>query len=144
MYLMVRNAVPILQCDEFAQADFYTVRMSALADAVAGPGMFGIHPAQRLSPTNFEQKATMKDTSVREDPILLRVGVSRQQIAGALDAPNETSDQDGVLQDVYEFNPDGSKFVKRRFTRETSRPVSSLAVSRRLSTRAGFTTPKSS
>lgn len=70
-------------------------------------------PAQRLSPTNFEQNATMKDTSVHEDPNLLRVGVSRRQIAAAFGVPNETSNQDGgVIQDVYEFNPDGSKFVK--------------------------------
>jgi hypothetical protein len=51
-------------------------------------------PAQRLSPTNFEQHATMKDTSVHEDPTLLRVGVSRQQIAAAFGAPNETSNQE--------------------------------------------------
>ena len=69
-------------------------------------------PAQRLSLTNFEQNATMKDTSVHEDPTLLRVGISRQQIAAAFGAPNEASNQDGVIQDVYEFNPDGSKFVK--------------------------------
>ena len=69
-------------------------------------------PAQRLSPTAFEQNATMKDTSVHEDPTLLRAGVSRSQIATAFGAPNKTSDQGGVVQDVYEFNPDGSKFVK--------------------------------
>lgn len=69
-------------------------------------------PAQRLSPTAFEQNATMKDTSVHEDPNLLRAGVSRDQIARAFGAPNETSNQGGQLQDVYEFNPDGSKFVK--------------------------------
>jgi len=69
-------------------------------------------PAQRLSPTNFEQNATMKNTSVHEDPTLLKVGVSRQQIAAAFGAPNETSSQEGMIQDVYEFNPDGSKFVK--------------------------------
>src|ERR1700723_4566349 len=69
-------------------------------------------PAQRLSPTAFEQNATMKDTSVHEDPTLLREGVPRTQIAGAFGAPNETSNQGGVVRDVYEFNPDGSKFVK--------------------------------
>jgi hypothetical protein len=69
-------------------------------------------PAQRLSPTAFEQNATMKDTSVHEDPALLRVGVARAQIAAAFGKPNETSNEDGKLQDVYEFNPDGSKFVK--------------------------------
>ena len=69
-------------------------------------------PAQRLSPTAFEQNATMKDTSVHEDPNLLRAGVSRSQIATAFGAPNETSNEGGQVQDVYEFNPDGSKFVK--------------------------------
>lgn len=69
-------------------------------------------PAQRLSPTAFEQNATMKDTSVHEDPSLMRVGATRDQIAAAFGKPNETSDQSGQVQDVYEFNPDGSKFVK--------------------------------
>src|SRR5258708_4652297 len=69
-------------------------------------------PAQRLSPTAFEQNATMKDTSVHEDPNLLRAGVSRSQIAATFGAPNETSNEGGQVQDVYEFNPDGSKFVK--------------------------------
>jgi hypothetical protein len=69
-------------------------------------------PAQRLSPTAFEQNATMKDTSVHEDPSLLRAGVSRDQIAGVFGKPNETSTAGGQIQDVYEFNPDGSKFVK--------------------------------
>jgi outer membrane protein assembly factor BamE (lipoprotein component of BamABCDE complex) len=69
-------------------------------------------PAQRLSPTAFEQNATMKDTSVHEDPSLMRVGATRDQIAAAFGTPNETSDQTGQVQDVYEFNPDGSKFVK--------------------------------
>ncbi len=69
-------------------------------------------PAQRLSPTAFEQNATMKDTSVHEDPNLLQAGIARDRIAAAFGPPNETSNQGGVIQDVYEFNPDGSKFVK--------------------------------
>src|SRR5260370_22103942 len=69
-------------------------------------------PAQRLSPTAFEQNATTKDTSVHEDPKLLRAGVSRDQISGAFGKPNETSTDGSQLEDVYEFNPDGSKFVK--------------------------------
>jgi outer membrane protein assembly factor BamE (lipoprotein component of BamABCDE complex) len=69
-------------------------------------------PAQRLSPTAFEQNATMKDTSVHEDPGMMRVGMTRDQIAANFGKPNETSNQGGPVQDVYEFNPDGSKFVK--------------------------------
>jgi hypothetical protein len=69
-------------------------------------------PAQRLSPTAFEQNASMKDTSVHEDANLLKVGVSRDQIVGAFGTPNETSNKGGYIQDLYEFNADGSKFVK--------------------------------
>ena len=54
----------------------------------------------------------MKDTSVHEDPNLLKVGVSREQITAAFGPPNEISNEGGQSQDVYEFNPDGSKFVK--------------------------------
>src|SRR5690242_13403318 len=69
-------------------------------------------PAQRLSPTAFEQNATMKDTSVHEDPNLLNVGVSRDKITAAFGTPNQIGNQGGQEYDVYEFNPDGSKFVK--------------------------------
>ncbi len=69
-------------------------------------------PAQRLSPTAFEQNATMKDTSVHEDPSLLKVGASRNKITAAYGTPNQIRNQGGQEQDVYEFNPDGSKFVK--------------------------------
>ena len=68
--------------------------------------------SQRLSPTAFEQNATMKDTSVHEDPNLLKVGVSRDKITAAFGTPNQITNQGGQEQDVYEFNPDGSKFVK--------------------------------
>src|SRR5258707_3209253 len=69
-------------------------------------------PAQRLSPTAFEQNATMKDSSVHEDPSLLKVGVSRDKIIAAFGTPNQISNEGGQEQDVYAFNPDGSKFVK--------------------------------
>jgi hypothetical protein len=69
-------------------------------------------PAQRLSPTAFEQNATMKDTSVHEDSNLLKVGVPRDRIIAAFGAPNQIINQGGQEEDVYEFNPDGSKFVK--------------------------------
>jgi hypothetical protein len=69
-------------------------------------------PAQRLSPTAFEQNATMKDSSVHEDPSLLKVGASRDKIIAAFGTPNQINNDGGQEQDVYEFNPDGSKFVK--------------------------------
>ncbi len=69
-------------------------------------------PAKRLSPTAFEQNVTMSDTSVREDPDLLKVGVSQEAIVAAFVAPNEINHQGSQEQDLYEFNPDGTKFVK--------------------------------
>ena len=103
------------------------------------------NPADRLSPTKFEQNATMKDASVHEDPSLMRVGVSRDQITNAFGEPNETSNQDGVVQDVYEFNPDGSKFVKPKvYARNIAELVSLPAASRRWCIRPGSTRPNSS
>ena len=61
-------------------------------------------PVQRLSPTAFEQNATMKDSSVHEDPSLLKVGVSRDKITAAFGTPNQINNQGGQEQDVYEFN----------------------------------------
>ena len=46
-------------------------------------------PTERLSPTAFEQNATMKDSSVHEDPSLLKVGVSRNKIIAAFATPNQ-------------------------------------------------------
>jgi hypothetical protein len=46
------------------------------------------NPADRVSPTRFEQNATMKDTSVHEDPSLMHIGASRDQIAAAFGPPN--------------------------------------------------------
>lgn len=54
----------------------------------------------------------MKDSSVHEDPSLLKVGVSRDKIIAAFGTPNQISNEGGQEQDVYAFNPDGSKFVK--------------------------------
>ena len=69
-------------------------------------------PAQRLSPTALEQNATMKGSSVHEDPSLLKVGVRRDKIIAAFGTPNQIKNRGGQEQDTYEFNPDGSKFVK--------------------------------
>ena len=81
-------------------------------------------PTQRLSPTAFEQNATMKDSSVHEDPSLLRIGVPRNKIIAAFGIPNQIAQQGGQEQEVYEFNPDGSKFVKpKTYTRNIAAGV---------------------
>ena len=68
-------------------------------------------PAQRLNPVAVEQNFTMRNGAIHEDPELLKVGVSRDRIAAAFGAPNETHNRNGQIEDIYEFNPDGSKFV---------------------------------
>jgi hypothetical protein len=68
-------------------------------------------PAQRLNPVAVEQNFTMRNDAIHEDPELLKVGVSRDRIAAAFGAPNETQNRNGQIEDTYEFNPDGSKFV---------------------------------
>ena len=100
-------ALPIV-----ALAGCLASRMQSMESKGTDSSSSRFDPAQRLSPTAFEQNATMKDTSVHEDPSLLKVGVSRDRITAAFGTPNQISNQGGQEQDVYEFNPDGSKFVK--------------------------------
>ncbi len=102
-------------------------------------------PAQRLSPTAFEQNATMKDTSVHEDPSLMRVGVTRDQIAAAFGKPNETSDQTGrgagrvrVQSRRFEIREAESLCAQYR-GRRVHRPISRPSCTRR-----GFMRPSSS
>src|SRR5215471_6537409 len=57
-------------------------------------------PGQRLSPTAFEQNATMKDTSVHEDPGLLKAGVPCSKLIAAFGTPNQIGSQGGQEEDV--------------------------------------------
>ena len=75
------------------------------------PGAPAITPSS-YTPTSLEQSVTLKDTSVHYDPSVLKVGVTRDQVAKAYGDPNSSRTTDaGVIEDVYAFNPDGSKFV---------------------------------
>jgi len=59
-----------------------------------------------------EQSFTLKDKSVHYNPDLLRAGVSRNEIKTAFGEPNSSRTTDsGLIEDVYAFNPDGTKFV---------------------------------
>jgi hypothetical protein len=95
-----------------ALTGWLTSRMQSMQSQGTGSFSSRFDPAQRLSPTAFEQNATMRDSSVHEDPRLLKVGVSRDKIIAAFGTPNQISNEGGQEQDVYEFNPDGSKFVE--------------------------------
>ena len=64
------------------------------------------------TPTAMLQSVTMKDSSVHYDPAVLKTGSSRSQIEAAFGEPNATRTTDsGQTEEVYAFNPDGTKFV---------------------------------
>jgi hypothetical protein len=64
------------------------------------------------TPTGIGQSFTMKDSSIHYNPAVLRVGASRAQVETAYGEPNATRTTDnGLTEDVYAFNPDGTKFV---------------------------------
>ena len=68
--------------------------------------------AKDYTPTGVLQSVTMKDTSVHYDPAVLKVGTPRSQVQTAFGDPNTSkTTSSGQLEDVYAFNPDGSKFV---------------------------------
>jgi hypothetical protein len=54
----------------------------------------------------------MKNSSIHYDPAVLKQGSSRAQLETAFGEPNATQTTDaGQTEDVYAFNPDGTKFV---------------------------------
>lgn len=58
------------------------------------------------------ESVTMKDTAVQYDPRVLAVDTPRERVHAAFGSPNAARTTDGgVIEDVYAFNPDGSKFV---------------------------------
>lgn len=70
----------------------------------------------RFQPTTpaagMTQSITLKDSSIHYDPPVLEGGMRREQVLAAFGDPNSSRTTDnGVIEDVYAFNPDGSKFV---------------------------------
>jgi hypothetical protein len=70
-----------------------------------------------VSPSNYSlsgmtQSVTMKDSSIHYDPSVLKPGKTRDQVQAIFGDPNASRTTDaGLIEDVYAFNPDGSKFV---------------------------------
>jgi hypothetical protein len=68
--------------------------------------------ATGYGPQSMIQSVTGKDTSVHYDPAVLKVGTPRTSVQAAFGAPNDTQvAANGLTEDVYAFNPDGSKYV---------------------------------
>lgn len=68
--------------------------------------------ATNYGPQSEIQSVTGKDTSVHYDPAVLKVGTPRTGVQKAFGDPNDTQvAKNGLTEDVYAFNPDGSKYV---------------------------------
>ncbi len=64
------------------------------------------------TPQGMQRSVTLKDTSVHYDPAVLAAGTSRSGVQDAFGDPNASgTNERGQLEDVYAFNPDGTKFV---------------------------------
>lgn len=59
-----------------------------------------------------EQSVTFKNESIHYNSDVLKVGAPQAQVEAAFGDPNASRTTDsGLVEDVYAFNPDGSKFV---------------------------------
>jgi hypothetical protein len=68
--------------------------------------------ATGYGPQSMIQSVTGKDTSVHYDPAVLKAGTPRTDVQKAFGDPNDTRvAANGLTEDVYAFNPDGSKYV---------------------------------
>jgi hypothetical protein len=68
--------------------------------------------ATNYGPSGMAQSVTLKDTSVHYDPAVLRVGTPRSRVQAAFGAANASeTTPTGQIEDVYAFNPDGTKFA---------------------------------
>src|SRR5258708_39352106 len=77
----------LLALPMIALAGCLAARMQSMQSQGTDSSSSRFDPAQRLSPTAFEQNATMKDSSGQENPRLLKVGVSRDKITAAFGTP---------------------------------------------------------
>jgi hypothetical protein len=74
--------------------------------------MDSMQDSSRFSLEGQEQSFTFKNESVHYDPSILRVGAPRQNVVAAFGNPNASQTAaNGQVEDIYAFNPDGSKFV---------------------------------
>jgi outer membrane protein assembly factor BamE (lipoprotein component of BamABCDE complex) len=74
--------------------------------------MGSMQDSSRFSLTDQEESFTFKNESIHYNPSMLQVGTTRQQVVAAFGNPNSSQTTgDGQVEDVYAFNPDGSKFV---------------------------------
>ena len=93
------------------------IRFAALAAAALSACARFQPAAPAVSPSDYTlagmtQSVTMKDASIHYDPAVIKPGNTRDQVQAAFGDANASRTTDaGLIEDVYAFNPDGSKFV---------------------------------
>jgi hypothetical protein len=74
--------------------------------------MNSMQDSSRFSLAGQEQSFTFKNESIHYHPTVLQVGTPRPQVVAVYGEPNASqTNANGQAEDVYAFNPDGSKFV---------------------------------
>jgi hypothetical protein len=74
-------------------------------------GQYNSSAANPVSPIALKESVTWKDTTHHYDPAVLKRGTPRSRVLEAFGPPNEEYQQNGALEDVFAFYPDGAKFV---------------------------------
>ena len=75
------------------------------------PTQAAISPSD-YSAAGLRQSVTLSDTSTLYDPNVLQVGDARSTVLASYGEPNDSRTTDsGLVEEVYAFNPDGTKFV---------------------------------
>lgn len=86
--------------------------LAGLIVALGGCARFQPQPTTNFTPTAIGQSVTLKDSSVHYNPDVLKPGTLRTTVQAAFGDPNATqTNSGGQIEDVYAFNPDGTKFV---------------------------------
>ena len=89
-----------------------SIVLAGLIVAGGGCARFQPQPTADFTPTAMAQSVTNKNSSIHYDPEVLKVGTPRSTVQSAFGEPNATqTGADGRVEDVYAFNPDGTKFV---------------------------------
>jgi hypothetical protein len=85
---------------------------AAVMLALGGCARFQPQPTANFTPTALGQSVTLKDSSIHYDPNVMKVGTPRNAVQAAFGEPNASqTTASGQAEDVYAFNPDGTKFV---------------------------------
>lgn len=65
----------------------------------------------RYNPTAIKESVTHEDTGIKYQQGILVIGASRDEVVQTFGQPNGSDQNNGYIEDVYIFMPDGYKYV---------------------------------